>query len=175
MGSVKTMWNDTDIPLGHLITFRCYGTWLHGDERGSTDRFHKRYNSPFLPRSDRRKELNARRLKSEPVSLNATQRKSVDAAIKEVCVYRGWFLHTLNVRTNHVHVVVSIGSGKPERALNALKAYATRKMRQNGHWQKQHTPWADRGSTIHLWNEKSIATAADYVTNGQGGELPRFD
>ena len=30
-------------PLGFLITFRCYGTWLHGDERGSIDRGH---NSP---------------------------------------------------------------------------------------------------------------------------------
>jgi len=29
------MWNDTDIALAHLITFRCHGTWLHGDERGS--------------------------------------------------------------------------------------------------------------------------------------------
>ena len=32
------MWNDTDIPLAYLISFRCYGTWLHGDERGSIDR-----------------------------------------------------------------------------------------------------------------------------------------
>src|SRR6185369_556860 len=29
------MWNDTDIPLAYLITFRSYGTWLHGDDRGS--------------------------------------------------------------------------------------------------------------------------------------------
>lgn len=43
------MWNDTDIPLGYLITFRCYGTWLHGDERGATDRFHKRYNRRIFP------------------------------------------------------------------------------------------------------------------------------
>jgi hypothetical protein len=43
------MWNDTDIPLANLITFRCYGTWLHGDQRGSIDRFHNAYKSP--PRS----------------------------------------------------------------------------------------------------------------------------
>jgi hypothetical protein len=36
------MWNDTDIPLAYLITFRCYGTWLHGDKRGSIDRFLQR-------------------------------------------------------------------------------------------------------------------------------------
>ena len=34
------MWNDTEIPLAHLSTFRSYGTWLHGDKRGSVDRSH---------------------------------------------------------------------------------------------------------------------------------------
>ena len=27
--------DDNEFPLAYLITFRCYGTWLHGDERGS--------------------------------------------------------------------------------------------------------------------------------------------
>lgn len=169
------MWNDTDIPLGYLITFRCYGTWLHGDERGSIDRFHNRYKSDYLPQSDRRKEVNRRLLKSEPVALNAAQRESVESAIREVCKHRRWFLHALNVRTNHVHSVVSIDAIKPELALNAFKAYATRQMRQDGNWNKPRGPWADRGSKRGLWNEKSIARAIDYVINGQGGALPDFD
>lgn len=32
------MWNDTEIPLAIFFAFRAYGTWLHGDERGSVDR-----------------------------------------------------------------------------------------------------------------------------------------
>ncbi|MGH9840991.1 MAG: hypothetical protein ACREEM_19730 [Blastocatellia bacterium] len=42
--------SDSRIPLAYLITFRCYGTWLHGDERGSVDRDHNIYRTPFLPR-----------------------------------------------------------------------------------------------------------------------------
>src|SRR5882724_2156490 len=79
-----TMWNDTDLPLGYLITFRCYGTWLHGNERGSIDRFHNRYKSPYLEPSDRRRELNRRKLKSAPVTLTIRRRRSVDRAIREV-------------------------------------------------------------------------------------------
>jgi REP element-mobilizing transposase RayT len=169
------MWNDTDIPLGYLITFRCYGTWLHGDERGSIDRFHNRYNSPYLPPGDRRKSLATLQLKSSPITLDASQRQTVEAAIHEVCDHRKWSLHALNVRTNHVHVVVSIGKEKPERALNAFKAYATRRMRNAGQWLQTRSPWADRGSKKHLWNEKSMALAIDYVLNGQGGPLPDFD
>ena len=26
---------DRSSPIGYLITFRCYGKWLHGDERGA--------------------------------------------------------------------------------------------------------------------------------------------
>jgi REP element-mobilizing transposase RayT len=169
------MWNDTDIPLGYLITFRCYGTWLHGDKRGSIDRFHNQYKSPYLPKSSRRNEVNQKLLKFEPVTLDAKQRENVDSAIREVCEQRKWLLHALNVRTNHIHVVVSIGAVKPERALNAFKAYGTRRLRRNRTWQEKHSPWADRGSKRHLWNERSIAFAIDYVVNGQGGPLPEFD
>jgi REP element-mobilizing transposase RayT len=169
------MWNDTDLPLGYLITFRCYGTWLHGDKRGSIDRSHNRYKSQYLPRSDSREERNREILRSEPGLLDAHQRQTVDDAIKEVCNHRDWFLHTLNVRTNHVHVVVSIGSLEPSRALNAFKSYATRRMLENGTWKPTHSPWADRGSKRYLWNEQSLALAIDYVANGQGGPLPEFD
>src|SRR6202008_2170353 len=135
------MWNDTDLPLAHLITFRCYGTWLHGDERGSIDRFNNRFRSPYLPRSDRRKYVSAGRLKCDPVTLDASQRHKVHGAISEVCDVRHWSLHALNVRTNHVHVVVSIGTVKPENALNAFKAYATRRLRRDGLWKETHSPW----------------------------------
>jgi hypothetical protein len=41
-----------DLPLAYFITFRSYGSWLHGDERGSVDRSHNQYGSPFLPHDD---------------------------------------------------------------------------------------------------------------------------
>jgi hypothetical protein len=39
----------SDGPLAYLITFPTYGTWLHGDERGSVDRDH---NLPGTPVGD---------------------------------------------------------------------------------------------------------------------------
>lgn len=126
------MWNGTDLPLAYLITFRCYGTWLHGDERGSTDRFRNVYKTPHIPANERWRKHNTRELKSEAMTLTAKQRDSVESAIRETCGHRSWRLHAFNVRTNHVHVVVSIGKTKPERALNAFKANATRQMREEG-------------------------------------------
>ncbi len=77
------MWNDTDLPLGYLITFRSYGTWLHGDERGSTDRFHNVYKSLHIPANERWKQHNTNKLKSESLILTAGQRQSVETAIRE--------------------------------------------------------------------------------------------
>jgi len=169
------MWNDTDIPLAFLITFRCYGTWLHGDERGSVNRFRNQYKSPRLPPEKKWLGTNTQRLKGEIVILDAAQRGCVEAAARETCEIRQWHLHALNVRTNHVHLVVSIGEKKPEIALNAFKANATRKMREAGCWQSERSPWVDKGSKRYLWNERSIALAVDYVIGGRGDDLPDFD
>ena len=169
------MWNDIDIPLAYLITFRCYGTWLHGDECGSVDRFHNHYQSPYIAPNRRWLQHNTRTLKGEPTTLNAAQRESVETAVRETCEIRNWLLRAIKVRTNHVHIVVSIGDTKPERALNDFKAYTTRKMRRNNCWHRSHSPWADKGSCRYLWNERSVERSVDYVINGQGDELPEFD
>jgi REP element-mobilizing transposase RayT len=169
------MWNDTDIPLAYLITFRCHGTWVHGDERGSVDRFHNRYKSPYIEPNRNWQRHNRKILKIEPVTLDGPQRQSVRFAIEETCATRKWYLHASNVRTNHAHTVVSIGKIKPELALNAFKANATRQMRQDGCWHENRSPWVEKGSKRYLWNERSVARAIDYVLNGQGDELPDFD
>jgi len=140
------MWNDTDIPLAYLITFRSRGTWLHGDKRGSVSRFRNQYGSRRLPPEPQWLETNQKRLKHAPVVLNAAQRTCVEAAVRETCEIRKWFLHAVNARTNHAHMVVGIGEKKPEIALNAFKANATRKMREKCCWKSVDSPWADKGS-----------------------------
>ena len=169
------MWNDTDVPLAYFISFRCYGTWLHGDERGSVNRFRNKYKTRFLPKEDRWIETNGARMKAESVTLDARRRKCVEAAIRETCEKRGWGLIAFNVRTNHVHVVVRIGDKSPAVALNAFKANATREMRASGCWKSDKSPWSDKGSQRNLWNQKSVSRAIDYVINGQGHDLPDFD
>ncbi len=169
------MWNDTDIPLAYFISFRAYGTWLHGDKRGSIDRFNNRYRSPYISANEKWRNYNQQQLKVKPLTLKARHRKSIEVAIRETCGIRNWQLQAINVRTNHVHTVVSAGCKKPGIVLNAFKANATRQLRQDGFWEHPSSPWADKGSKRRLWNERSVAKAIDYVLNGQGNDLPDFD
>ena len=168
------MWNYTDTPLAYLISFRTHGTWLHGDDRGSTDRFRNQYRSPHISPNTKWQEYNQELLKVEPLRLGARQRTTVKIAIRETCRIRKWELLALNVRTNHVHVVVTANQ-IPERVLNAFKANATGRLRESELWPYPFSPWADKGSNRRLWNERSVARAIDYVLNGQGDELPDFD
>jgi REP element-mobilizing transposase RayT len=167
--------SESRIPLAYLITFRCYGTWLHGDERGSVDQDHNIYGTPFLPRDQKREEEERQRLKQPPVKLDEARRIAVDKSIREVCNHRGWALRAINVRTNHVHVVVS-AQCESKKLLNDLKAYATRGMRKAGVWSSPITPWAERGSRKYLWKPRSVERAIDYVLNHQGDDLiPDFN
>src|SRR6185295_17833407 len=100
------MWNDTDTPLAYFISFRTYGTWLHGDKRGSIDRYHNAYGSPYLPPNTRWKRYKQKLLKTKPLVLNPIQHRAVEDAIRETCSIRKWSLLAINVRTNHVHTVV---------------------------------------------------------------------
>jgi hypothetical protein len=112
-------YSDERIPLGYLITFRSYGTWLHG-KVGSVDRFHSTYGTPKLAADEKRKQYNRRFLKQPPVRLTAAQRTAILAAVKETCEIRKWELWASNIRSNHVHTVVSANC-KPDPILNALK------------------------------------------------------
>ncbi|QQS32348.1 MAG: transposase [Acidobacteriota bacterium] len=168
-------WEENKLPYGFLITFRTYGTWLHGDERGSVDRNNNIYASPKLPRNDGLKAYRKRLLRMPPVKLDAAQRSAVNLAVREVCDHRNWTLRVLNVRTNHVHVVVSTSDRDHSKVLNAFKAYATRKLRAEGLWQEKASPWADRGSQRVLWNANSLENACHYVKYCQGPDLNDFD
>ena len=92
-------------------------------------------------------------------------------AIKETCRIRKWELWESNIRTNHVHSVVTARC-KAKLVLNALKVNATRKMREAGCWRSDLSPWVRRGSKRYLWTEKDLDAAIAYVKYDQGEPLP---
>ena len=165
-------WDHNAFPLAHFITFRTYGTWLHGDERGSVDRLHNSFKGPLLPPNSVLENQQRAQLKSPPVKLTARQRGTIRKAIRDVCRHRGWHLIAINIRTNHIHIIISLGTAKPESALRDFKAYSTRALRSRTLWNHSHGPWGEGGSYRYLWKESSVVNACDYVVNEQGSDLP---
>jgi REP element-mobilizing transposase RayT len=153
-------------PLAYFITFRTFGTWLPGDRRGYVDPEHHGFDTPFAepaPTVERSARLTSR---ASPLILSSAMQEAVQSAIRETCSFRAWWLLALNVRTNHVHAVVS-ASDTPERVMNDLKAYATRRLAKDGLIVRNRPVWSRHGSTRYLWSESDIEAATAYVLHGQ--------
>lgn len=162
--------SDASEPLGCFLTFRAYGTWLHGNERGSVDSDHNKLGTPRLAFNPARRSYEQRLLARAPVYLGRRRREATRQAITRTCALRGWYLHALNVRTNHVHLVAT-ADVSPKSVLAALKAVATAEMRRLGYWTDVRSPWAEGGSARSIWTAKSLGRAIEYVLHRQGPDL----
>jgi len=166
--------DDNEFPLAYLITFRCYGTWVHGDNRGSVDRKQNVYGTSKIAPNPSLQKSDAKQLKHPPQRLDARKRKVVEKAVREVCEHRKYILRAINVRTNHVHTVVT-AARKPEPVLIAFQAYSTRALRKQGLSPPGVKPWSRHGSTTYLWKQRDVEKGIEYVLLGQGDELFRLD
>ena len=156
-------------PIAYHITWTTYGTWLSGDTRGWV-----KSGVGGIQGSDPVLEQHAREEMAEPaVILSAEQREIVDATIRRHCDIRGWELHAVNVRTNHVHLVVTGNRGADEM-MNELKAWCSRKLSDHAgltkavarkagrrHWFTEH------GSTKPIFDDAYLQNAIQYVLEAQ--------
>jgi REP element-mobilizing transposase RayT len=160
--------------LAYFITYHTHGTWLHGDERGSVDDEHNRPGTAVLPADARRHQAAALRKKHPAVELDEACRAIVERTIRAVVDHRGWTLHAVNVRTNHVHLVVG-ANVSPEKVMNDLKSWSTRRMVEAGLFERGRKAWTRHGSTKYLWNEAALDDACRYVVEGQGIDLRKTE
>lgn len=161
-------------PLAYLITFRTFGTWLPGDERHSVDRHGKNvYGTPDIsPNQALERAMNAE-IKHTPIWLSNLQRRVVESAIVELCEHRQYLLRAINVRSNHVHAVVT-SLRKPERIADAFKAFATKKLRVENLVDPGLRIWSRGKGRRYLWKPRQVELAVDYVLFGQGDQPFNF-
>jgi REP element-mobilizing transposase RayT len=157
-------------PLAYHLTWTTYGTWLPGDARGWV-----RSGVPGVQPPDAERERWAREhLAESAVLLNPEQRDLVAKTLHEHCRIRGWTLHAVNVRTNHVHVVVTCDCAG-QKARDEFKSWASRRLsdlagltapvaRKAG----RRRWWTEGGGARSIDDERYLANAIEYVIEGQG-------
>jgi REP element-mobilizing transposase RayT len=152
----------------YLITFRTYGSWLPGDNRGWVSRGHNRPRIARRTSNATRWAAAKRRMRHQTVILTPPQRAVCTEEIIRTCRFRGWHLPALNARTNHVHMVLATAAD-PDDAMAECKAYATRALRNSGLMPPVAAVWAERGSVETLPTPEAVEAACRYVIEGQGG------
>ncbi len=154
-------------PLAYLLTWTTYGTWLPGDERGWVAA-----DTPGVQAPDRAQwEAAYQRLKEAPVTLDAEQRALVEATVRDHCQVRGWPLHALNARSNHVHVVVTAAAIDPDTVMDQFKAWCSRRLneRDAGHGRPRRRHWWTKGGSTKWINDVDyFHSAVRYVQERQG-------
>ena len=148
-------------PIGYFLTWVTYGTWLPGDARGWVE---YRHGWQF-PDPVREIEATAK-MAEDACRLNDNQRVAVEEQIAETCRHRGWTLHAVNCRSNHVHAVVSAADTRPKKIRSDLKAWANRCLKQHFATERENW-WAERGSIRFLFDDASVEAAVAYTTDGQ--------
>ena len=156
-----------DSPIAFFLTWSTYGTWLPGDARGWIEYRHGfQLPDPIL-------ELeSAARMTEDACRLALHQRERVEKQVAETCDHKGWVLHAVNCRSNHVHVVLS-SPAPPKVIREQVKAWCTRRLNEQQvemgiperEWRSNW--WTERGSIRWVFTEADLAVAIDYVLNQQ--------
>ncbi|MBI2806884.1 MAG: transposase [Planctomycetes bacterium] len=147
-------------PLAFLLTWTTYGSWTRGDSRGWVKKGESGIKAEDVP-------LNARAgadQKETTLLLDEKQRHVVDTTIRDHCKFRGWTLHAINVRTNHVHVVVT-ADRDPDDVMTQFKAWCSRKLKVTD--SERERWWTKGGSTKWINDEAYLANAIRYVLERQ--------
>jgi REP element-mobilizing transposase RayT len=146
--------------IAFFSTWTTYGTWLPGDARGWLQR------AGGVEWADGMRAFRATlRMTHGATTLDAGQRSVVEATVLAHCGFRGWTLHAVNCRSNHVHAVVTA----PDRTLaiprEQFKAWCSRKLSKSG--PARENWWSERGWDEYLDDEQALAVVIDYVRERQ--------
>ena len=155
-------------PAAYFLTLHGYGTRLHGGEAGSVDRRRNAPGEPGVPAHAGLREARRALMSQPPFDFGPAARRALMDATEETCRHRGWPLLALHVRRTHLHAAVRAADATPERVMNDLKSYGTRRLRRDGAAGADRRVWSRHGSTRYLSDEDAVRRAVRYAVLEQG-------
>ena len=156
-----------------MITFHGYGTRLHGSAAASVHHSGTAYGADMLPEMPRLAQFEHDHLSGPPFVMSYDDAHIALEGVKTACKMRGWDLIACHARTTHVHSVVHADI-EPEAILNALKAYASRRLSKIHPEDRGRKRWSRHGSTRYLWDSDDVEAATRYVLYEQGEPIAVF-
>lgn len=156
-----------------LLTWTMYGNWLPGDKRGFVSNIRDgegpevRHNVPGTDDDSNMPALeNAarRRMKGNPVRIDATQAEALFAQFQQTSRFRGWQLFAVAIMANHCHIVAGVpGDLQPATLLQSFKSYGSRVLNSGWDRPQSGTWWTRSGSTRKLPGNAAVLAAIQYV------------
>lgn len=144
----------------YFLTCTTHGTWLHGDERGSYNKF-----GEFIPPDELLQQSMKDKLNAPPFYLSDSMREIVRAAFVEVAENKSWTIHRMAVQHNHFHIAISADTDDPRKVFNALKSKATMRLRKAKEITADFSPWTTKGNCQTITTNVQLTKVCHYIEN----------
>jgi REP element-mobilizing transposase RayT len=167
-----------------FLTWRTYGTWLPGDERGFVDPvvdeqghrvIHNLPGTRIDADNPHLHKYSQEIMRGPAVYLTHDQAAALLGQFQETVRHRGWELLTVAILPNHVHLIVGVnGDPDPASLLRDFKSYGSRRLSRRWTIPASNTWWAESGSRRILKTDENRLQAMQYVLS-QSGALLTWD
>ena len=153
--------------IGYMLTWRTYGTWLQGDERGYVK------DGEILKPNPKLEKSNLSSLKQQIITLDPQRKITVQNAIVEEAKRIDHKIYAIAVCSNHVHIVAENNHTPINQAVKRYKNVATAALKRTGLNAKLWTKGFDKR---FCFTEKELKQKIEYVnkhnerTNPLAGE-----
>ena len=132
--------------IGYMLTWRTYGTWLQGDERGC--------------KNEKLEQANKKNLKKEPIKFNSAQIEAVKDSIIQEAKRLNQKIYALTVLPNHIHLLVEKIDEAIESTAAFYKTVARKALYKNN---LQGRIWAKGYDKRYVFTEQELLNRMVYI------------
>ena len=158
----------------YFITLRTYGSWIHGNPKGSVTRQNNIFNTPRFSYCKKWQDTMQNAMQETRLALNKNQRETLLQSMVNTCHYNHWRLLAAHVRVDHAHLVLQSAFSK-EETMGKIKCYATKELKKNYPVLRDRTHfWSRHGSTKNIWIPEEIFYFLYYVVRDQGKPMALY-
>jgi len=155
--------SNREIEMYLFLTFTTYGTWLHGDPRGSY--VVEENHSVYIAENPALLKCRENNLSQPPVVLSETEREIVFNSIVNTCRICKYELFAINVRGCHIHLIIRTDK-QGRKVMQKLKMYASKDLKLAGFVYDKY--WTRHGNIVELHKYENMISKACYVLFEQG-------
>ena len=148
-------------PITYFITWTTYGSWLPGDRRGW-----RKANAGEQQPEPKLEEWCRDRMTEAEVLLSKDQRQKVEDVCRRHAGIRGWKLHAVSARSNHVHIAVTADDAS-KKVRDQFKAKATRVLREPPNTITNDKLWTRGGDVEIVDGNDNLEQVVIYITESQ--------
>ncbi|OQA02724.1 MAG: hypothetical protein BWY69_00898 [Planctomycetes bacterium ADurb.Bin401] len=140
--------------IGYMLTWRTYGTWLQGDERGYIK------DGQLLNQNQKLEQANKENLKKEPIEFNAMQIEAVKKSIIQEAKRLNQKIYALSVLPNHIHLLVEKIDESIESTAAFYKTTARISLYKNG---LEGKIWAKGYDKRYIFTQEELLNRMVYI------------